>query len=268
MVTSRTLRGKHPGETFADRIAAVDAAPERSKLHVSVVEALEADILSGALKVGDRIPAEASIARAFNVSTRSVREAIQVLETKGLLRRKHGERAMVVRDDVGEFLGSLAVTVKQLLSQKSDYLVQLMNVRRMIESEAVDRLTAGEGELNDEAEKALADMRAACDAGDFSRFTDCDAAFHLGIVHSVGNEILNVFYDNLFALIIEVIRVTSRVPNKSLDIAYAEHEEIYTLIRARDADGAKKAIRKQIDNSASYLKVALDEASMQKEQQK
>ncbi|TPW30634.1 FadR/GntR family transcriptional regulator [Pararhizobium mangrovi] len=243
----------------------MDHTFERSKLHVSVVDRFEADILSGTLAVGDRLPAEAEIAKAFNVSTRSVREAIQVLETKGLVRRKHGERAMVVRDDVGEFLGSLAVTVKQLFSQKSNYLAQLMDVRRMIELEAVGRIVDEGHDLNSEVEKAIADMRLAVERNDFERFADCDAAFHLGIVHSVGNEILSVFYDNLFALINEVIRVTSRVPKKALDAAYAEHEEIYDLIRSNDANAARQSLASQIDNSARYLKVALDEAEIKNE---
>ena len=239
------------------------AAVERSKLYVPIVEAFEADILSGALKVGDRIPSEGDIARTFNVSTRIVREAIQVLETKGLLKRKHGERAMVVREDVDEFLGTLSVTVKQLFSCRSDYMVQLMDVRRIIEIEVVGRLTSGEGEINDEVEQALEEMRRAADEGNFSRFTDCDAAFHLGLVHSVGNEILNVFYDNLFALIIEVIRLSSGVPDKSLEAGYEEHLEIYRLIRDGDGEGAKAAMRKQIENSASYLQVALDTGQIQ-----
>lgn len=235
---------------------------DRGKLHVSVVEAFEAQILSGALKIGDRLPAEAEIARLYNVSTRSVREALQILETKGLVRRKHGERALVVRDDVGEFLGSLANTVKQLFANNSDYLVQLMDVRRIIETEVVTRLSSEDLPIAAEVGEALSNMRAAADDKDIARFTDSDAAFHLGLVRSVGNEILNVVYDNLFSIIIDVIRVTSRVPNKSLEDGYAEHEEIHRLIVTKQPDAARAAIRKQIDHSASYLKVALDNANL------
>jgi DNA-binding FadR family transcriptional regulator len=246
----------------ADGAAGRRGAAERGKLHVPVVEAFEQQILSGRLKIGDRMPAEAEIARLYNVSTRSVREALQILETKGLVRRKHGERALVVRDDVGEFLGSLAVTVKQLFANNSDYLVQLMDVRRIIETEVVTRLSSEDLTIAHEVDKALAEMRAAARAGDISRFTDSDAAFHLGLVRSVGNEILNVVYDNLFGIIIDVIRVTSRVPDKSLEAGLAEHEEIHRLIVARQADAARAAIRRQIDNSSSYLKVALDNANL------
>jgi DNA-binding FadR family transcriptional regulator len=234
---------------------------ERNKLHHSVVETIEADILSGKLRIGDRLPAEAELAKRFNISVRSVREALQVLETKGLIRRKHGERANVVRDDVGAFLGSLALTVKQFFSTEPRYLVQLMDIRRIIEVDAVGRLATGEGPLNDEVEQALAGMRDAAEANDFARFTDYDAAFHLGLVHSIENEILHAFYENLFALIIEVIRVTSRVPNKPLDQAYCEHETIYRLICARDAEAARAAMSRQIEGSAGYLKIAIQKAT-------
>ena len=238
---------------------------ERDRLHVSVVDAIEAQVLSGELRVGDRLPAEAELARIFNISTRSVREALQILETKGLVRRRRGERANVVRDDITGYLDSLAVTVKRLFAQDSRYLMQLMDVRRIIEIEVVGRLSSGEGSVNAEVEQALAGMRAAADAGVFARFTDSDAAFHQGLVHSVGNRILSLVYDNLFAIIVEVIRVSSRVPRKSLDEAYEEHAEIYRLIRAGDAEAAKAAMRRQIDGSAQYLRVVLDRAAAGKE---
>ena len=89
--------------------------------------------------------------------------------------------------------------------------------------------------------------------------------FHLGLVRSVGNGILNVLYDNLFSIIVDVIRVSSRVPDKSLEAGYAEHEEIHRLIVERDSEAAVAAIRRQIDNSANYLRVALDNAALGKQ---
>jgi DNA-binding FadR family transcriptional regulator len=232
---------------------------ERGKLHVPVVEHFEREILSGRLKVGDHLPSEGELARLFRVSTRSIREALQILETKGLVRRKHGERATVVRDDVGEFIGTLAMTVKQFFSSDPRYLVQLMDLRRMIELEVVGRLATESGQTNDEVERALTGMQSAVEANDFARFTIHDAEFHLGLVHSVENEILHVLYENLFGLITDIIKVASRVPRKTLDVAFAEHAEIHRLIRARDAEGARAAIARQIGGSTEYLKIAMKE---------
>ncbi len=236
----------------------------RDKLHSSVASALESQILSGQLPIGEHLPSDGEIARDFGVSTRSVREAMQILETKGLVRRRHGGRTSVVRADVSEFIGTLAATVRQLLASDPDYLLQLMVARRMIETEVLGILTAREEPVNQDVKAALEGMRLARDAGDFTAFTEADASFHLALVHSAGNKILSLFYDNLYGLIIDVIALSSRVPTKSLEAAYAEHDDIYTMIRNRDEAGAKALLRAQIDNSAAYLRVAIETANAKK----
>ncbi|UWQ96248.1 FCD domain-containing protein [Rhodobacteraceae bacterium M385] len=241
------------------------AAKQRDKLHMTVSGAIESQILSGALKVGDKLPSESAIAKEFAVSTRSVREAIGVLETKGLVARRHGERTTVVREDVDEFLGTLAVTVRQKFSTDPEYLIQLMEVRRMIETEVLGILTARSDPISEQVEAELEAMEAARDSGDFQAFVDADARFHLALVYSAGNAILSVIYDNLAGLINEVIQVTSRVPTKSLEAAYSEHAEIFSFIKNRDEVRAKSLMRTQIDNSATYLKTALERAENSKD---
>jgi GntR family transcriptional regulator, transcriptional repressor for pyruvate dehydrogenase complex len=244
----------------------IASAPERNKLHASVVAAFEEQILSGGLKVGDRLPSEGEIARQFNISTRSVREAMQVLETKGLVRRKHGERAEEVRDDVGQFLGSLATTVRRLFSREPDYLVDLMDVRRMFEVEAAGRLAAGEGRLDGALEEALEKMRASLEARSFPDYAEADAAFHLAMVQALGNEILSTVYENLYGLITDVIRLSVRVPSKSLQEGLEEHEALYRALRSGDPERAKAAITGHIENSTSYLREALTRAHEKEEQ--
>lgn len=233
-------------------------ARNRDKLYSSVASAFEAQILSGELPIGERLPSEGEIARDFGVSTRSVREAMQILETKGLIRRRHGERSTVIRGDVSEFLGTLAATVRQLFSADPDYLMQLMVVRRMIETEVIGLLAGRESPIDTGVETALDSMRRARDGGDFTGFTEADAEFHFALVRSAGNEILTVFYDNLYGLITEVIRVTSRVPSKSLEAAYVEHSDICEAIRQRKESSAKSLMKAHIDNSADYLRLAIE----------
>lgn len=236
------------------------AAPDRGKLHASVVSAIEAEILSGALKVGERLPSEADLARRFAISTRSVREGLQILETKGLVRRKHGERAEVVRDDVEQFLGSLATTVRSLFAEDPAYLVQLMDVRRMFELEVVSRLAAGEGRLSPDVAAAL---DALSGAKDFSQYAEADARFHRALVQSLGNEILSSVYGNLYALITDVIRLTSRVPSKTQAEGVAEHEAIFNAIRTGKVEGSRALMREHIDNSTAYLQQAIDATNQQ-----
>jgi GntR family transcriptional repressor for pyruvate dehydrogenase complex len=230
---------------------------ERNKLYDAVVSFYEAAIFNGTLQVGTRLPSEAEIARLFAVSTRTIRDALQVLETKGLVQRRHGECAIVVRNDVAGFLGSLALTVKQLFSTNAKYFLELMDVRRIIELDVVASLASAGGTMNAEVTSALAGMQAAVKADDAAALSGFDAAFHLGLVHSTPNKVLHVLYENLYGLIAEVIQVTSRVPAKSLQDAHAEHDAIHRLIAGKDAEGARAAMARHIEGSAGYLKVAL-----------
>ena len=244
-----------------DQSTAPASPRSRDRLYSSVASAYEERILSGELAVGERLPSESEIARDFGVSTRSVREAMQILETKGLIRRRHGEKATVARDDVGEFLGTLASSVRQLFSNDARYMTELMVVRRMIESDVLDLLMSGKPADLSRVEDALADMRAAGENNDFAGFTAADAAFHRALVDAAGNTILSVFYDNIYGLVTEVIRVTSGVPTKSYDAAYAEHVDIYNKIKLGDLARAKSLMRAHIDNSAQYLRVAIEKSA-------
>ena len=62
-----------------------------------VVQAIEAQILSGRLTVGSRLPAERDFSERLGVSRPVVREAVRILTTRGLLDttardRHHGAR--------------------------------------------------------------------------------------------------------------------------------------------------------------------------------
>ncbi|WP_316859786.1 FCD domain-containing protein [uncultured Cohaesibacter sp.] len=238
---------------------------KRGRLHSVVSSVLESRILNGDLKVGDRLESESAIAREFGVSTRAVREAIQELEVKGLVLRRHGERTEIVRDDVNNYLDALAVTVRQQFYSDANYLLQLMTVRRMIESEALEIIASLDAPDFGPMGTALANMKKARDETNFSGFVDADAAFHLALVHATDNQILVRIYDNFAGLINDVIHVTSRVPIKSLDKAYDEHADIYEKILAKDTSGATDLIRAQIDTSAAYLRQAIEKAGAKSE---
>lgn len=60
------------------------------KLSDVIERQLEALILEGTLNPGEKLPPERELAKQFDVSRPSVREAIQRLEVKGLLRRRQG----------------------------------------------------------------------------------------------------------------------------------------------------------------------------------
>ncbi len=233
-----------------------EEAPTRDKLHAAVVTSFEDRILSGDLEVGDKMPAEAEIAKSFGVSTRSVREALQILETKGLVKRRHGGRAEVVRDDIGQYLASLAVTIRSLFHKDPSHLVEVMKVRRMFEVDAARQLAQRGTDLSG-VDEALARMEDSVARRDFDAYAGADAAFHRALVHALGNEVMATLYDAIYQLVIDVILVSVRVPSKPMENGVIEHREIHAAILTGDPEKAAAAIGAHIDNSTRYLMLAL-----------
>jgi GntR family transcriptional regulator, transcriptional repressor for pyruvate dehydrogenase complex len=71
-----------------------------------VVRSIEARIMSAQWAVGDRVPAETTLAVDFGVHRSTIREAIRVLEQNGLVRRHDGGKLLYVtaprEDDISK----------------------------------------------------------------------------------------------------------------------------------------------------------------------
>ena len=63
---------------------------KQPKLADVIEDRIESMILDGSLELGEKLPAERELAKKFDVSRPSLREAIQRLESKGLLTRRQG----------------------------------------------------------------------------------------------------------------------------------------------------------------------------------
>src|SRR5215211_133001 len=67
-----------------------------SRLHRTLLRVLVADIVSGALPAGERLPTEIELAQRFGVSRGVARESLRGLEERGLVNVKHGSGATVL----------------------------------------------------------------------------------------------------------------------------------------------------------------------------
>ena len=233
----------------------------REKLYLTILEQLENKIISGEIAVGEYLPSESELAASFGVGKRPVREALQILDAKGLVRRAHGERTRVIRQDVGVFIDSLSKNIKHLLSETKQHFYELMQVRRIIEVQVAGLVAAkiGDEELRT-LEEALEMMKRAADDNDIALLADADALFHRSLVNALGNEILSVFYDQLYGLVHDEIAVTVKVHKKDSQRAYDEHLEIYNMLRDHNSVGVQELVARQIEGSTGFLHEVIGDA--------
>ncbi len=135
--------------------------PVRVSLARQVLTAMESMIRSGKWKVGDRIPAEAELARAFSVSHNTIREALQSLIHMGMLEARPGDGTYVMASD------RFAVAVSNRL--KESELPQILEARLALEKE-IARLAAVK--RTDEDLKELENALEACRKMDGNKYID------------------------------------------------------------------------------------------------
>ncbi len=59
-------------------------------LYIKVADKIRNDIFNEDYKIGEKFPSESELAKRYNVSRNTIREALSVLESEGLVTRKHG----------------------------------------------------------------------------------------------------------------------------------------------------------------------------------
>jgi GntR family transcriptional repressor for pyruvate dehydrogenase complex len=99
------------------------------KLSDVIEQQLEHLILEGKLRVGEKLPPERELAKQFDVSRPSLREAVQRLETKGLLMRRQGGGTFVR----AELWKSLNDPLPTLLANHPEAQFDLLETRHALE---------------------------------------------------------------------------------------------------------------------------------------
>ena len=102
---------------------------KQPKLADVIESQLESMILEGSLELGEKLLPERELAKQFDVSRPSLREAIQRLESKGLLTRRQGG-GTYVREELRE---KLTDPLFELLNSHPESKYDLLEFRHAIE---------------------------------------------------------------------------------------------------------------------------------------
>jgi DNA-binding GntR family transcriptional regulator len=108
-------------------------------LFAQVRDAVRSDILSGALRPGDRLPSESALIERFGVSRITVRQAIGELQTSGLVQTVNGKGSFVTRPGRGEAHGPLVGVLEAMRRRGITARGKLLSHRTIKATEVVAR---------------------------------------------------------------------------------------------------------------------------------
>ena len=204
----------------------------------AAVEQILALIENGYIKVGDRLPSERELIKSLGVSRTSVREALRILETQGILEVQPGRGAFVVSK--GEELDFLSPILNWLGNHQQD-LLDILEVREAIESKAVSLAAQhiGQEELQ-ELESVLLKMEQHVENREIDKATEADRTFHRLLCNASGNDFLRMLADNIVEALAEPRYSILAVPGRA-EVSVKEHRKILNALEAKDSAAAVAA---------------------------
>lgn len=210
-----------------------NSVPKASSL---LADELRTSIVRGKLAEGTTFMSESEIIESSGLSRATVREALRLLETEGLIVSKRGPRGglRVGKPDLQSTVRTIAVH----LAMSEATLGDMFAFRRIVERESA-RLAAENAtpEQRDRLQEAI-----SADPHPLAEVID----FHDLIAESTGNEFFRLLQKVVVSL------ASWHTPDEGLDdddlvLARAAHGKVVQKILDRDGDGAASAMDRHLE---------------------
>lgn len=203
------------------------------------MEVLTDQLLAGVYAPGDRLPTEMELARSLGVGRGSVREAVKMLTSLGVLEIRRGEGTFVAESPSPSVVDPLVLSL--VFEQRSSR--ELVELRILLETGAAQLLAekATDDDLRQLAEANDRLLRAAqTSAPDPQALVELDIAFHTTLNALAGNRLLGKIYHAVSALFVASVKQSVE---SDPELAHANHAQVIDAIRSRDPQRVQDAVR-------------------------
>lgn len=226
----------------------------RRNTYELVADSLLALISDRQLKPGDTLPTERELMQHYGVGRSSVREALRMLESRGLISAS-GSGAFAVAD----FRNPLNDSLSLLLMVEESSLRELFEVRRIVEGEAIVLATERGDDSHVERMRAATElMRQGLAVQE--EYIDADVAFHLTIAEATQNRLvlhlMHALRDQLQRALGSIYRIPGS-PEQSVE----DHLRIIEVVAEGRSDEARRRMHEHLSRVEEAVEAATAKAS-------
>ena len=216
-----------------------------TKGSAAIATTLQKAILKGSYAYGERLPPERDLAKHYNTSRSTIREALRRLEDLMLVTRRIGS---------GTYVSYHRTPDGHVMAYRTSP-VELIEVRLGIEPQMA-RLAALHATIDDlgQLEVAIDELEKVGKDGD--AFSDADERFHLRLAECTRNPLMIWLYQHIND--IRGHAAWHRMKEKILTperikIYNEQHRRIFDAISNRDAESASNILREHIEKARQDL---------------
>jgi GntR family transcriptional repressor for pyruvate dehydrogenase complex len=236
---------------------AFDDSPATATINLvdETVEAIRNKIFDGGLAAGDLLPSQGDLSSELGVSRSVVREAMKVLESRGLIEISQGRRPRILPASPT----AVIETLQTLIERSELSLLALVEMRRPLEIEiaglAAERIGSAHAQQLSESVDALRD------APDRESEIAADMRFHKVLAEATGNPLFGIVLDVLAQLLYDSRRKTLQQSGREMALSY--HERICAAVCERNAPLARQLMTQHMSQTRIDLVDATGERSVE-----
>lgn len=210
------------------------------KVSSQIADQIRSSILAGEFSPGDKLPPERELAEMFGVSRPSVREALNVLASAGLVMSYQGGGTVVL----SLVDGNAGNPLSELIRTQQDRALDVIEVRKCMESWTA--YYAAQRALPEDirrVEEIVTGMKR--NLAGMLPSEDLDANFHIVIARATHNIVWLHLMQSLFDAMKEFQQSVWRavyITGEDHHQLYQHHNSIFEAIKSRDAEAAREAM--------------------------
>jgi GntR family transcriptional repressor for pyruvate dehydrogenase complex len=221
----------------------------RSRLSEQVVEEIDRMIREEGFGNGDKFYSENELTKKLDVSRASVREAVRILEISGRVTVRQG-KGIFVQNKLEQGMDSFASWLKSNSSQLDEHF----ELRMILDPKAAASAArnAVDRDIRDmEEQLTLFDEQVS--AKNLEGEIKSDRKFHLLMAKSTKNRSLYALMKTMSENLNEGWISSLSIPGRA-EKTVNEHRAVLEAIKARDPDGAEKAMMSHLENALKEIK--------------
>jgi len=234
-----------PIKSFSDSLKPF----KRKTISAEILNMITESVLAGDLKPGDKLPTETEFAESLGVGRNSVREAVKMLLSLGVVEVKRGAGTFIATSMNGSILNPLLLS----LAIDQGTSKELVDLRLMIEIGAA-KLAIGQAKDEEiiRLEKANEKLKTAAEnnVADPAYLRESDLNVHYTLFDITGNRFVARIGKAIYRLFLASIEKTVQIdPYK----AYLNHKLYIDAIKARDECSVGGKIREALAEWVDYV---------------
>lgn len=224
----------------------------RPPAYQQLADELRADITSGRLQPGERLPPEPELCVKIGVSRSTVREALRLLASQHLIVTTRGVTggSFVAHPDAEQLADGLSTGFALLSHSAAVGLADLLELRRALEVPAAGLAATRRAQAHlDELRDALFDP----EIDDFDTMLAAHSAFHRAVAKATGNPLFELVGRPLYQAAYGE-EVIGTLPEGYWARIDEDHRDLVECIAAGDAEAATRSASGHLDYIASTVR--------------